>query len=257
MDELFAQSPQAVALMNADHRVVRVNREFSRIFWLRSARDPGPCPQRPHRTHRIARRRSEIPGIISPGTRVDAASIRMRKDASRLHVSMVHIPVSVPGGRIAVYAICGDITEETHAEDRFKATSEQLRALSTRFNFAIEQERTRIAREIQDELGSALTVLGWSLNELDQILSQPGSQPSTAELREKLPQMIALVDTTINSVRRIASELRPSILDDLGLIEADRVTGAAVSRATRNRLSFQPLARGSSPKSVLKARAPS
>jgi two-component system, NarL family, sensor histidine kinase UhpB len=92
---------------------------------------------------------------------VDAVSIRMSKDASRLHVSMVQVPVSVPGGQIAVCAIYRDITEEKHAEDRLKATSEQLRALSMRQQFAIEQERTRISREIHDELGSALIVLGW------------------------------------------------------------------------------------------------
>jgi PAS domain S-box-containing protein len=159
---LFEQAPQAVALMNADNRVVRVNREFSRIFGYSPQETLGHALSDLIVPAELQEEDQRYRGLLIRGRGVDAVSIRMRKDASRLHVSMVHVPVSVPGGQIAVYAIYRDITEEKHAQDRLKATSEQLRALSMRLQFAIEQERTRIAREIHDELGSALTVLGWT-----------------------------------------------------------------------------------------------
>ncbi|MDQ5846575.1 MAG: sensor histidine kinase, partial [Acidobacteriota bacterium] len=112
-----------------------------------------------------------------------------------------------------------DITEPKAAKEKLKNTSEQLRALSARLQSAREEEGTRIAREIHDELGSALTSLKWDLEEMDKILST-SSGPSELTLREKLLEPMKLADTAISAIRRIASELRPSVLDDLGLVAA-------------------------------------
>jgi signal transduction histidine kinase len=105
------------------------------------------------------------------------------------------------------------------ANEDLRATSEKLRALSARVQSLREEEGTRIAREIHDELGSALTSLKWDLEEMHKQVSE-GKQPPLGVPGEKLETMIKLTDTTIDNVRRIASELRPSILDDLGLLEA-------------------------------------
>jgi signal transduction histidine kinase len=113
-----------------------------------------------------------------------------------------------------------DISERKAAEEKLKAYSEQLRALSARLQSAREQEGTRIAREIHDELGSALTSLKWDLEEMDKMMSASSDQPKLAVLRGKLHAPMKLADTAISAIRRIASELRPSILDDLGLVPA-------------------------------------
>jgi signal transduction histidine kinase len=101
-----------------------------------------------------------------------------------------------------------------------KDTSEQLRALSARLQSAREEEGTRIAREIHDELGGALTGLKWDLESLDQVISELTDQSQLQVLREKIEAMLRLSETTISAMRRISSELRPSILDDFGLAEA-------------------------------------
>ncbi|HMH44730.1 MAG TPA: ATP-binding protein, partial [Pyrinomonadaceae bacterium] len=101
-----------------------------------------------------------------------------------------------------------------------KATSEQLRALSASLEAAREEEGTRIAREIHDELGGALTGLKWDLESLDKVISELTDQSQLQVLREKIEAMLRLSETTISAVRRISSELRPSILDDFGLAEA-------------------------------------
>jgi signal transduction histidine kinase len=119
---------------------------------------------------------------------------------------------------LAVFAT--DITERKLAEERLKATTEQVRALSASLQSAREEEGTRIAREIHDELGAALSSLRWDLEEIDEAISQSASPPALQERRKKIGSMIRLIDTTINTVRRIASELRPIGLDDLGLAEA-------------------------------------
>ena len=113
-----------------------------------------------------------------------------------------------------------DVTELKRAEERLKATTEQLRALSARLQSAREEEGIRIAREIHDELGSWLTSLRWDLEGIEKIFCESENQAQVPALREKVTAMLGLTDTTINTVQRIASELRPSILDDLGLIEA-------------------------------------
>jgi signal transduction histidine kinase len=78
----------------------------------------------------------------------------------------------------------------------------------------------RIGREIHDELGAALTSLRWDLESVDKAISQAGDQLQLQLLRERIESMIRLTDTTIGAVRRISSELRPIVLDDLGLVAA-------------------------------------
>jgi PAS domain S-box-containing protein len=106
-----------------------------------------------------------------------------------------------------------DITERKRAEEQLLFSREQLRALSERLRRAKEEEAVRIARELHDELGSALTSLKWSLLDLKNVDQDKGKI-------EKIGEMVTLVDATINVVRRISSELRPGVLDDLGLVSA-------------------------------------
>jgi PAS domain S-box-containing protein len=130
-------------------------------------------------------------------------------------------PIRDRSGR--VYRIAGiarNVTDRKLADQRLKATGEQLRALSASLQSAREEERTRIAREIHDELGSGLTSLKWDLEGLAKSLSEPVEQSQLTVLREKTASMMKLTDTIIQAVRRIASDLRPSILDDIGLVDA-------------------------------------
>jgi signal transduction histidine kinase len=119
--------------------------------------------------------------------------------------------------RVANEELRKEITERKQAEADLRITSEQLRALSARLQSAREEEGTRIAREIHDELGSMLTGLKWDLEELSRLLfTQPG-QSQLAMMRDKVRAQIKLTDMSVSTLRRIASELRPSVLDDLGL----------------------------------------
>jgi signal transduction histidine kinase/ABC-type uncharacterized transport system substrate-binding protein len=101
-----------------------------------------------------------------------------------------------------------------------RLTQEQLRALSERLRKAKEEEGIRIARELHDELGGVLTSLKWSLTSLGEVYSGEAKTVSDGDARTKIEEMVGLIDATINTVRRISSELRPSMLDDLGLIAA-------------------------------------
>jgi len=101
------------------------------------------------------------------------------------------------------------------ANEALRVSNESIRALSARLERIREEERTVVAREIHDELGQALTGLKMDLGWLRKHL--PSVPP---DLRARVESMEILADDTIRSVRRIASELRPLILDDLGLAPA-------------------------------------
>jgi len=107
------------------------------------------------------------------------------------------------------------IGERRNVERQLRESQAQLRALSTRLLQVQEQQRQRIAREIHDDLGQTLTALrldvAWLARRLD---------PSPSLTGEKLERMGALVDATIESVQAIARDLRPPILDDVGVVAA-------------------------------------
>jgi len=95
-------------------------------------------------------------------------------------------------------------------------SNNELRALASHLQDIREEERAAMAREVHDELGQQLTGLKMDLAHIGRRLSSA----DTAWLMEKTQQTMALLDTTIRTVRKIATELRPSILDDLGLVAA-------------------------------------
>lgn len=119
-----------------------------------------------------------------------------------------------------LYGAAQDVTEQKRAEEQLRQTTEQLRALSARLRSAREEEAVRIAREIHDELGAALSSLRWDLEEVGEVVSEAADAPRAAALRRKIADMMGLTDAAVNTVRRIASELRPTALDQLGLVEA-------------------------------------
>lgn len=121
------------------------------------------------------------------------------------------------GGRPArMFGTAQDVTERRRAEEQLERFNEQLRALSVRLQTAREEESIRIAREIHDELGGALTGLKMDLSWIGKRLS-PESRDG---VQHKLRSATELIDETIRKVRNISTELRPSVLDDLGLAAA-------------------------------------
>jgi signal transduction histidine kinase len=107
-----------------------------------------------------------------------------------------------------------NITERKQTEAQLNRSFGQLRALAARLQSVREEERTKVAREIHDELGQALTAIKI---ELTSLLFE---WPSREKPSKRVASITRLVDQTIQSVRKISTELRPGILDALGLVAA-------------------------------------
>lgn len=118
-------------------------------------------------------------------------------------------------GRRVFFHMVSDITARKEAEEQLRISREQLRSLSAHLESVREEERGNVAREIHDELGQTLTALRIDLSWLTKRL------PKEAELLlGKTRSMYELVDMAIEIVRRISAELRPAVLDDLGISAA-------------------------------------
>jgi PAS domain S-box-containing protein len=114
-----------------------------------------------------------------------------------------------------VLSIARDITERKQAEEKLKRTSKLLRELAIHLQSVREEERTMIAQEIHDELGQVLTALKIQISLLANKLDKT-QQP----LKEKINSLADMIDASVESVQKIASKLRPVILDELGLTAA-------------------------------------
>lgn len=120
------------------------------------------------------------------------------------------------GGEVVGYeGSVENITARKLAEERVQSTLAQIRKLASRLEKVREEERARIARELHDELGVGLTCLKIDLSRLF-----PQDRPAGGRTDEKVHRIMGQIDDTIATVQRIVTELRPAILDDLGLVAA-------------------------------------
>lgn len=142
--------------------------------------------------------------------------INRKKGGTLYYEDKTITPLRDSHGQITHFVSTGrDITQRMRAEEELRNSREQLRALAAHLESIREDERSLMAREVHDELGQMLTGLKI---ELSWIAARLPSDQSA--LLQKARTIETLIDATIQSVRRISSQLRPGVLDDLGLVAA-------------------------------------
>ncbi|MBK8495512.1 MAG: PAS domain S-box protein [Chitinophagaceae bacterium] len=137
-----------------------------------------------------------------------------KKDGTIIHVETYSHQIIYEGERVWL-GLSHDVTEKYEAKELLQKSYEDIRQLVSKLQSIREDERTGIAREIHDELGQQLTGLKMDLHWLSRKIKDPEK-----EISDKMQESIELINATITSVRKISTDLRPSILDDLGLLPA-------------------------------------
>lgn len=205
--------------------------ETFRIYGLEPGQETAPHPlfrEMLHPADRAAAEKTVHPGdrpviemnldqAIAERGNFEASHRVVRPDGSERIVHVLGQPVFGASGEILEYVgVVMDETDRLLADERLRRSHEDLRALSEHLRTVREEEGARIAQQVHDEIGQALTALQLDVAWLEKKLAtSPGTAPESCAV--KLKSMSALLDTTLGSVQRIAADLRPGVLDELGL----------------------------------------
>ncbi len=138
----------------------------------------------------------------------------LRRDGREFPIDASISQIEEQGQRFYT-VILRDVTERVRAENDLRASRDEIKELALAASTIREQEKSRIARELHDELGQALTAL-----KIDVVWMRQNLPSAGAALADKLDEMQLLLDGTVAATRRISADLRPLVLDDLGLAAA-------------------------------------
>jgi PAS domain S-box-containing protein len=192
-------------------RIVLYNRAAEKMFGWTSEEAMGQpvdllIPSRFHQMHGQQVRRFGATGTTSRRMGDNTVLYARRKNGDEFPIEASISQLSTPDGKLYT-VILRDITERLRAR-------EELAAFAAEAAGVREQEKSRIARELHDELAQSLTAA-----KMDAIWLRD-HMPDDAEAQSKLTVMLQMLDTCVAATRRIAADLRPLVLDDLGLVPA-------------------------------------
>jgi len=210
---LFSQAMDGILLLDTKGNIVDVNGSFARMHGYSVEELLRMNLSQLDTTESLALAAARMRRILS-GETIGFEVEHYHQDGHVLPLDVAASVIDIDGKKYAL-AFHRDITERRRAEQELKRSQQELRGLSKAANEALEAERRRTARELHDELGQSLTALKMDLESLRSALP-----PERPELGERALAMHALLDGTIAATRRIAADLRPLMLDDLGLAAA-------------------------------------
>jgi PAS domain S-box-containing protein len=210
---LFSQAMDGILLLDAEGNIVDVNSSFARMHGYSTEELLRMNLSRLDTAESLALAAARIRQIFR-GETIGFEVEHYHQDGRIVPLDVAASAIDIDGKMYAL-AFHRDITERKRAEQELRRSQEALRGLSKAANNALEAERRRTARELHDELGQSLTALKMDLESMRSAL--PPGQP---EFEERALAMHALLDGTIAATRRIAADLRPLMLDDLGLAAA-------------------------------------
>lgn len=218
--KLFEGAPVGMAVADFETRILSANPAFCRMLGYNQA-------------ELLGRRTSDLthPADLAPTVAAVQALLvgetpayhqEKRYLAKDGHIIWVDVAASAVHGDLGeplyVMGVIQDITLRKQALEQLRASQERSRQLAAYVVEAREEERSRIAREIHDELGQVLTGLKMGLENLAADCS--ANRASRASIGRQIAKMSRIVRTSIGSVKKISAQLRPGILDQLGLAAA-------------------------------------
>jgi PAS domain S-box-containing protein len=219
LDAIVDSAMDAIVTVDAAQNVLLFNRAAEQVFGVHRNEALGApldrfIPQRFRNAHHAHLDDFGRTGITSRRMGDTTTLWALRADGTEFPIEASISQAGEPGQRVYT-VILRDITRRKQTQDALQAQQQELRRLSAQVLEAREEEKTRIARELHDELGQLLTALKMDLAWLRERLPT-----GDADAAQRAEQMGRVLDQTVSSTRRISADLRPLMLDDLGLAEA-------------------------------------
>jgi len=207
LQQLLSQLEQNLMIAQSGEEALRLALKNDFAVILLDVRMPGIDGFETARLIRARERSSQTPIIFLTAAADEMASMFRGYEVGAVDYLMKPVVPEVLKSKVAVFV-------ELHRKsERLRESEDKLRRLAAHLISIREEERAHIAREIHDELGQVLTGLKMEVGWLAKRLTDP-------ELIEKTESMGKLIDSTVQTVRKIATGLRPEMLDDMGLIAA-------------------------------------
>jgi PAS domain S-box-containing protein len=220
---IFESAVEGIFQTTLDGKYVAVNPALARMYGYDSPKDMiAAITNIASQLYVDPGRRNEFIRLMQEQETVNGfEALVYRKDGSFIWISESVRELRDRAGVLVGYeGTVEHITQRKLAEQRLRDMLDQVRMLSGRVATVQEEERTRIARELHDELGVGLTCLKIDLSRLHTLVGEGAGSRARKKVGDKIRSMVEQIDTTIASVQRLVTELRPALLDDLGLVAA-------------------------------------
>ena len=223
-ESVIGSAMDAIISIDEAQRMVLFNAAAERMFGCPATEALGQTldrfiPARLRAAHRTRVRTFGATGVTSRAMGNLGDLIALRSDGREFPIE-ASISQTVIGETKLFTVILRDITDRKEAEVALSRSEGQLRALAARLQRAREEEAIRIARELHDQLGRCLTTIKMDITLIEQMASGQPTAETMRSIPEKTRLMLDAIDETVHVVRKISTDLRPGILDDLGLAAA-------------------------------------
>jgi PAS domain S-box-containing protein len=209
-----------IVTVDEQQRVVQYNGAAEKMFrWPRAAVIGQPLdmllPERFRPGHRKDIEQFGRTGVTSRRMGLQTVVTGLRANSEEFPIEASISQVTAEDGAKFYTVILRDVTERVRAEQALERSKEELRELAALSQSLREREKSQVARELHDELAQALTALKMDVSWIAERLPE-GDKP----ISTKVSAVLAMLDATVAATRRIAADLRPLMLDDLGLVPA-------------------------------------
>ncbi|OGU35126.1 MAG: hypothetical protein A2068_13090 [Ignavibacteria bacterium GWB2_35_6b] len=218
--EIFENDITGDFVISPEGKMLSCNSSFARIFGFNSAEDVAVCNFGAFYFHEEEFK--FMVKLLEKEKKLYLQEVILkRNDGKEIHaIQNVVGSFDENGELIDIKGYLIDDTERKRAEDELRNSREQLRNLAAYLQRAREEERTHVAREIHDELGQSLTALKMDIALLQDIVDEKIPENLRENLTGKIYSASGLIDETVKTVRKISTDLRPAVLDNLGLLPA-------------------------------------